>query len=311
MNWKMKSAIQRFCSRVWGGDRLYFVIQRTCGRLRHPRYQDRIRQHIEMARLLAERGIPLQGRTCFEIGTGWIPILPVGFWLCGAERIYTYDLNRYLSFDLLAGFLHWLIENRNEIRMKYEALVPSSLWEERMRILSELQNHPAQFLDRVQIHYVSPGDAAQTGLPEAGIDIHYSNLVFEHIPKESIAAILAEAGRILKPDGIAIHFVDPTDHFAHGDTFISNIHFLSLDDRQYRKHYMNRYAYCNRLLEPDYLELFAKSPLELIYLDSELDVTAMEQLRQGFRLAAPFRNYPPEIICKKSLKLLAVAKRDK
>lgn len=308
MNWKIKSAIQRFCSRVPGGNRLYFAIQRNCGRLRHPRYEDRVKQQLEMAHLLAERNIPIQGHTFFEVGTGWIPILPVGFWLCGAARVTTYDLNRYLSLELLSGFLQWIIDSQNDLRSRYGSLVSDKAWNERMKLVSELIDQPAQFLDRAGIEYVAPGDASQTSLPDAGIDIHYSNLVFEHIPKESIAAILNEAGRLLKPGGIALHFVDPTDHFAHGDKAISNIHFLSLDDREYRKHFMNRHAFCNRLLEPDYLELFAKSSLELIFVDSELDVAAMEQLRQGFRLAPPFQHYPPEIVCKKSLKLLAVAK---
>ncbi|MBE9572765.1 MAG: methyltransferase domain-containing protein, partial [Proteobacteria bacterium] len=52
-------------------------------------------------------------------------------------------------------------------------------------------------------------------MPDASIDYHISTTVFEHIPGKDIERILNEAKRILKREGIAIHFIDLSDHFQH------------------------------------------------------------------------------------------------
>jgi predicted RNA methylase len=42
------------------------------------------------------------GRTVLEVGTGHMVDLPIGMWLCGAERVITVDLNPYLSRELVS-----------------------------------------------------------------------------------------------------------------------------------------------------------------------------------------------------------------
>jgi len=57
-------------------------------------------------------------------------------------------------------------------------------------------------------------------LLDASVDYHISTTVFEHIPKKGVARILKGVKRILKDDGIAIHFIDLSDHFQHQDKSI-------------------------------------------------------------------------------------------
>jgi len=45
----------------------------------------------------------VEGKTFFEVGTGHNPIVPIGFFLCGAEKIVTVDLHRRL--DLMSVVL--------------------------------------------------------------------------------------------------------------------------------------------------------------------------------------------------------------
>src|SRR4051812_49927179 len=45
--------------------------------------------------------IPLDGATLVEIGTGWYPTFPFCLYLAGAGRVYTYDLNRLLKWDMV------------------------------------------------------------------------------------------------------------------------------------------------------------------------------------------------------------------
>jgi ubiquinone/menaquinone biosynthesis C-methylase UbiE len=58
------------------------------------------------------------------------------------------------------------------------------------------------------IHYIAPGDASQTNLPEKSIDVHFSVTVLEHVEPNALNGILREARRMLKPNGVAIHMID-------------------------------------------------------------------------------------------------------
>jgi len=71
------------------------------------------------------------------------------------------------------------------------------------------------------VQYLAPADAANTNLLDNSIDYHISTNVLEHISYEVIRNIFIEAKRILKDKGVAIHFIDLSDHFQHQDNSIS------------------------------------------------------------------------------------------
>lgn len=47
------------------------------------------------------------------------------------------------------------------------------------------------------------------------MDCHISMTALEYIPRVDIKRILEEAKRILKKDGVAIQFINLSDHFQH------------------------------------------------------------------------------------------------
>ena len=61
----------------------------------------RIPTQIEMSRWILDMGGKVEGKTFFEVGTGHNPIMPVGFFLCGAEEVVTVGLKRRLDFRIL------------------------------------------------------------------------------------------------------------------------------------------------------------------------------------------------------------------
>jgi ubiquinone/menaquinone biosynthesis C-methylase UbiE len=79
-------------------------------------------------------------------------------------------------------------------------------------------------------------------LPDACVDYHISNNVFEHILKADITRILKEIIRILKKDGIAIHFIDLIDHFQHQGSGITKINFLRYSEKEWDKIAGNQFA---------------------------------------------------------------------
>jgi SAM-dependent methyltransferase len=145
--------------------------------------------------------------------------------LCGAEQVVTVDLHRRLDLGILKKSLVWMAENRDELIGYYDGVANPQITPqrnrlrisqgkqitqiiERMNLIERLKHRPKKFLSEANIVYLAPADAANTGLPDESVDYHISTTVFEHIPGADIERILKEAKRILKKDGVAIHFID-------------------------------------------------------------------------------------------------------
>jgi hypothetical protein len=151
-----------------------------------------------MAQWILEMGGKVEGKAFFEVGTGHCQIVPIGFFLCGAEKVVTVDLHKRLDFGILKKSLVWIVENRDEVCGYYDGVTERTIFNERMDLIDSLKEMPEKFLSEANIQYLAPADAADTGLPDASVDYHISTTVFEHIPGADIARILKEAKRILK-----------------------------------------------------------------------------------------------------------------
>ena len=111
MYWQTKAKIMRACALLPAGARLYKLIQKSFGRLKaNP--MSRIPQQNLMVTWILDMGGKVDGKTFFEVGTGHVPIVPIGFFLCGAEEVVTVDLNRRLDFGILKKSLLWMVENQ-------------------------------------------------------------------------------------------------------------------------------------------------------------------------------------------------------
>jgi SAM-dependent methyltransferase len=257
----------------------------------------RIPAQIEMARWILDMGGKVAGQTFFEVGTGHNPIVPIGFFLCGAEKVITVDLNRRLDWGILKKSLVWMAENRDEIYGYYDGVVKKTIFDERMDLIDSLKEMPEKFLSEANIQYLAPADAADTDLLDASVNYHISTTVFEHIPGEDIRRILEEAKRILKKDGIAIHFIDLSDHFQHCDKSITSINFLRYSEKEWDKVAGNEFAYCNRLRVSDYLALFKEVGFDVCRKEVVVDDEARESMVDGFMVDEVFHGYSVDELC--------------
>src|SRR2546428_8309010 len=57
---------------------------------------------------------PLEDFTVVEVGTGWYPIQPIGMALCGASRVWTYDIEPLLNRSRLWTALRHLAQLSRE-----------------------------------------------------------------------------------------------------------------------------------------------------------------------------------------------------
>jgi SAM-dependent methyltransferase len=251
--WIAKALAQKSIAKL-GLLSLYHRAQLVGGRLRnfHPRAR------IEYAgKLAADLGrAHLEGASVVEIGTGWVPVVPMGLALLGAREVLSFDLSRHLLPELAMRAVGLLPEclgelarragaPLDELTLRYARLGSCASW--------------GELAERMAFRYHAPADVTQAAIPPASVDIVYSNLVLEHVTALSLDAILSHSMRILRPGGRCWHNIDYTDHYSHTHAGLSAINFLRYRETFWRAVGQNDILYLNRLRRSDYLAAFARA----------------------------------------------------
>jgi SAM-dependent methyltransferase len=308
VNWRLKSLVQRACAALpVGSEQAYYGLQSMLGSLRRlppPWERDMLRGAASLASWLREAGIPVEGRRVMEVGTGrWID-LPLGFFLCGARSVDTFDLHPYLKASLVEQSARLIGDAAAKVEELFLPVANPEALGPRLRVVREARG-AADLMEKAAIRYHAPADAAATGLPDGSIDVHTSYTVFEHIPAATLTDILLEARRLLAPGGVVLHHIDPSDHFSHDDPRIPAIHFLRFSDAEWERYGGNQFGYHNRLRVNDYRRIFESCGFEILRFRESVDRRSMELLASGFSVDDRFRGLPPEALCCSVFRVLA------
>ena len=304
MRWTHKAKIQKACALLPFGDVLYRQIQRRYGRLSPDPFK-RLPQHAAMLHRLAGLGFRAEGSRVLEVGTGHLPIAPLAFYLLGAAEVVTVDLHRRLDTELTTEMIRRLVESSGKIAELYHGLVEPALFEERLTALAGLPSGSPYDLQALGVHYAAPGDAARMPDEDGTFDLSFSMTVLEHVTPPAIAAILAEARRVLKPDGFAAHLIDPSDHFAHQDAGITRINFLRFSEREWQRLGGNEFSYCNRLRASQLEQAFGDAGFHIERCERTVDERSVNALERGFPVHPDYRDYDPEDLCTTELEVYA------
>jgi hypothetical protein len=299
MNWKLKARVQNFVALI--PSRLsyatYYWLQRHFGGLRQVDPRRRLAAGIEIWRRIQRTGHSARGKVLFEVGTGHIPLVPLAYWLMGAEKTITIDLNPYLKADLVEESVAYITRHSDEILTMFGSLSDTERFKQLVTYGRGSRFNLSDFLAMCSIEYIAPGDAASTTLDDQSVDFHTSTMVFEHIPLPQLEDILREGHRIIRPSGLFAHYIDYSDHFAHTDRSISAINFLQYSDAEWSSYADNRYMYMNRLRHDDFLGLFASLGHTLLQAEEEVDSSVRELLASGrLPVAARFASKPTDIL---------------
>ena len=293
MNWKIKAGLQNSIAAVPYFSRpIYYAVQRCFGGLRRNRINplSRLSAAAQMVDLAESVGVEVTGKTVFEVGTGHMVDLPIGMWLCGAARVITVDLNPYLSLRLISEAREFVRKNATQVEELF-ARRRSKLFDERLQVLIGSAVPDKELLKVANIDYLAPADAAHLPLAANSIDLHVSHTVLEHVPPEVLSAILVEARRILRADGLLIHDIDPSDHFAHDDASITRINMLRFTDAEWRRLAGNRFMYHNRLRAPEFVRLFEGNGVRILKDERSIDERSKAALQAGFRVRSRFSEF--------------------
>lgn len=228
-------------------------------------------QGLDQIRLLRAAGADLGG-TLLEIGSGWLPIIPLLFRIAGARGTTLTDIEPLMDEHTIASARHFIAEERAAVARALE--LPVETVDRRLA---------APFEPDYRVPW-RPRDSA-----DGSADLVVSRTVLEHIAPPLLATLMRELHRIVRPGGLMCHIVDNSDHWEHRDKTISRVNFLRFEDGPlWRLACFNPQNYQNRLRHSDYLELFRRTGWDVVIAEGEPDPRCLEDLR-SMPLARPFR----------------------
>ena len=296
MNWRHKALLQNAISALPASERIYYAVQRTFGDLRSDRFDPM--EWLQVAARVLQRlhsaGIPVTGKRFLEVGTGRAVGVPTGLWLCGAGKIVTVDLHRYLSPALVAASNRHIRRDPEKIKEVFKGYADPDLFQNRLDQLMAFQGDLPAFLNLIDTEWLAPADARHLSFPDDSFDFHFSYAVFEHVPGPIIRDILKEAKRLLCPEGVLLHSIDLSDHFSYSDNSITKINFLQFNDERWQRWAGNQYMYHNRLRAFEFFRLFDEEGVFIARKTEHVDAQSLEALKRGFPLDSRFKSIPLE-----------------
>jgi SAM-dependent methyltransferase len=304
MWWVYKALLQGGLSLLPFGESVNHQLQRITGGNAPEHVDAAVDRALDMLRLLRRHGLrPLREATVVEVGTGWQPTLPVVLALCGAARVITFDHVPHLRLGLAKRTLRRALS-------RARAIAPSSeLSEAALRARAEAAL-AAETLDEhlraLGIEYRAPGDAANTGLTAASVDLFLSSAVLEHVPVAAVSAITREARRTLRSGGLYYNYIGLHDHFVSFDRDITRVNFLKVPDFAWRLLAQNDITYMNRLRNSEFVDLFSGAGFDVVEVNADVDEASLRALPH-MSLAARFARmdhrdlatHLTEIVCRR------------
>jgi hypothetical protein len=228
------------------------------------------------------------GLRAMELGTGWHPAISVALFLCGADEVWTIDIDPLLSSERLARLLEHFsdYESRGALKGFLPAVRPERMAQLRALLPNAPKTNPAATLAKLRIR-VLVGDAQETRLPDGSVDFFVSNGVLEYIPRPVLRGILKNFRRMAAPGAVMSHRLNLADVFSYFDPSITPFNYLRYTEGQWRWR-NSPLAWQNRLRICDYRELLAEAGFRITSEESQPG--SAEELAR-VPLAPEFRHY--------------------
>lgn len=302
MKWKVKAFGQKVLSKIPNGERLYFFLQRHFGGFRKFSVLSKVSQGLRLLNALYQVGYTVEGKRTMEIGTGWVPTVPILFYVFGQHSCDSFDISRLLDENLSLKAAQQMSELSQYLLERAPWAREINGVSNRLATLRNIRSL-SQLLTTINMRYHAPADARCTGFNTASIDIVFSNTTLEHVPSSQIAEMFREVYRVLVPEGLMVHLIDCSDHFSHNDPSISPINFLRFSEDEWRR-YNSKFLFQNRLRASSYRMLAEEAGFDVIFWAPRINQQAIASL-STFPLDKEFANLSPEDICTLSVVMVA------
>ena len=256
--WVIKAVVQKTFSLLPGGRRLNYLLQKHVTRglhLTNAQVHDKLAQlgnHLQASGKYGAGSIPQQ---CFELGSGYHPVIPVALFLAGTERITTADIRHLYSRERVNETLLFFAEFLQE----GNTIPGITVQPERRATLHRLSETNslllAELLSALHIDYVV-GSPQHLNFGRHVYDLVISNNTLQHIHSDELIPILRNLRNAAKKKAVHSHFVDLIDQYHHFDRRVSRFNFLRYSPAKWRW-IDNSLVHQNRLRIDDYRRIFA------------------------------------------------------
>ena len=305
MKWYVKSLTQKILSLIPYGRKLNFLLQKQFGELHEINNESIIREILMefITPIINEYG-KISNLKIVEIGTGWVPILPIIISLYGGECI-TYDVVRHIDREILIKTLIFIREHLNIILPSTD--LSSENIEEKLNKAIQASSIE-DVLQILGLQYIAPFDTTQLPTDDSSQDVVISRLVLSSIPAGILPEVLSDLFRITKPGGLSIHTFGLHDEYASIDPSVTMINYLKYPTWFWDKFINNRIKYSNRARYPYYLNLFNKTGFTVISFDKIIDESSFKALA-SMKVSKEFKNYSKEELA--TVRLSVILRRPK
>ena len=269
-----------------GGKTVYEYLQNHFGELKHLEHSTRFDNARLIIELLNQQGLQLENQVLVELGTGWIPVIPITL-ACMGAKVFTYDVNK------LVQDLHYQ-KTVAVIKAKFQDLLshsPDTVIQERTAV-TLAGNSLDEALRNTGGAYSAPSDTCN--LPHAinSVDMVVSNLVLQCIPENVLPHVIRESYRILKPGGVAIHRVRMSDEYARNDPSCHELDYLYYSDWLWQKIFTHRLKHLNRWRASQFMNLFGDLGFKIKYFRGHIDQEYIPKIKTE-KLPARFKGLFP------------------
>lgn len=287
-SWYLKAAIQGALSLLPQSYRWNYLFQRHVSRglrLTDAYFEQKLKRcvrHLEYYRVHRQS----EPRRVLELGTGWLPIVPIGLALSTEADILSIDVTSLMRHELVQETLEYFVNYADDGRLKQHLpdLQPTRVARLRSTLAEMPKLDTAEALQQLHVKTIV-GDAQTIQIND--IDLFVSNNTLEHIPPDTIERIFLNIKSMLTPDGLMSHLIDLSDHYSHFDNRLTPYNFLQYSPSHWRL-YNNDLQYQNRLRVSDYRAIHQQAGYELIQEDSE---ASLSKLPETLMLAPEFAKY--------------------
>ncbi len=277
MKWWVHWGTQYLLSKAPGGDLIHRLLQERAGQLRHIERGNQFENSIKILRLTTEHMGDLRNKRIVEIGTGWVPAIPIALALAGCE-VHTFDVSQLSRPEYFRRTL-----NAWELRLAEIAEAAGQSISE----ITERWVKLARFPDLSSLCEATGGVALApvdtTKLPnESGqYDLAVSNLVMQCVPESLLVPVIRESVRLLKPSGWAVHRMHLTDEYAQNDSQRHDLDFLKHPSETWNRWFNHSFKIQNRWRASQFLSVFKEQglvPVDVIQRCRQSDLDYIRRL---------------------------------
>ncbi len=290
--WILKAIVQKTISYLPFSNNINYLFQKYVTKgvyLNDDYFTDRLQHAAEHLHYYTKHTGKSFPETTLELGTGWYPVVPISFFLCGTEKIYTVDIALLTNKERIKTTIGKFLEIHKSGFLQKQLPVINTRFQQLEAIYNTYEALSFEtIISKLNITYLIE-DARQLSLPDNAIDLVNSNNTYEHIYPEILEGIMKDFKRVVKKDeGIQSHFIDMSDHFAHFDKSINIYNFLQFSDAQW--HYIdNSIQPQSRLRYTEYKNLYRQLSIDITEETSRPgDINAL----QTIALAAKYKAMP-------------------